>query len=77
MIRRAKNTDKDSIFDILNKTNSPWSKDGITGSIQNGICFVFDDGEIVESGSHEQLMKEGGLYSELWNAQAQYYAREA
>lgn len=36
--------------------------------------LVFDEGEIVESGSHEQLMKEGGLYSELWNAQAQYYA---
>ena len=36
--------------------------------------LVFDDGEIVESGSHEELMKEGGLYSELWNAQAQYYA---
>ncbi len=36
--------------------------------------LVFDDGEIVESGSHEQLMKESGLYSELWNAQAQYYA---
>jgi ATP-binding cassette subfamily B protein len=36
--------------------------------------LVFDEGQIIESGSHEQLMKEGGLYSELWNAQAQYYA---
>ena len=36
--------------------------------------LVFDEGEIVESGSHEKLMKEGGLYSQLWNAQAQYYA---
>ena len=36
--------------------------------------LVFDEGEIVESGSHEELMKEGGLYSQLWNAQAQYYA---
>lgn len=36
--------------------------------------LVFDQGEIVESGSHEKLMKEKGLYSELWNAQAQYYA---
>ena len=36
--------------------------------------LVFDEGQIIESGSHEELMKEGGLYSELWNAQAQYYA---
>jgi len=36
--------------------------------------LVFDDGKIVETGSHEQLMKDGGLYSQLWNAQAQYYA---
>lgn len=36
--------------------------------------LVFDEGQIVERGSHEQLLKEGGLYSELWNAQAQYYA---
>ena len=36
--------------------------------------LVFDDGQIVEKGSHEELLKAGGLYSELWNAQAQYYA---
>jgi len=36
--------------------------------------IVFDDGKIVEQGSHDQLMQNGGLYSELWNAQAQYYA---
>ncbi len=36
--------------------------------------LVFDEGQIVEQGSHEELMKTSGLYSELWNAQAQYYA---
>ena len=36
--------------------------------------LVFDEGQIIESGSHEKLMKENGLYSQLWNAQAQYYA---
>ena len=46
MIRRAKITDKDRIFDILLKTDSPWSADGISGSIANGICLLFDDGEI-------------------------------
>ena len=36
--------------------------------------LVFDEGQVVEQGSHDKLMEKGGLYSELWNAQAQYYA---
>ena len=36
--------------------------------------IVFDEGKVVEQGSHDKLMAGGGLYSQLWNAQAQYYA---
>ena len=36
--------------------------------------IVFDEGKIIEQGSHDKLMEARGLYSELWNAQAQYYA---
>lgn len=36
--------------------------------------LVFDDGEVVQHGSHEELEKQDGLYRQLWNAQAQYYA---
>ena len=36
--------------------------------------IVFDEGQVVEQGSHDKLMTSGGLYSQLWNAQAQYYA---
>lgn len=35
--------------------------------------LVFDEGKVVQHGSHEQLEKENGLYRQLWNAQAQYY----
>ncbi len=35
--------------------------------------IVLDEGEIVERGSHQQLMAEAGLYKEMWEAQAQYY----
>lgn len=38
--------------------------------------FVFDRGRIVQKGNHETLMREGGCYRELWNAQAQYYIDE-
>lgn len=35
--------------------------------------LVFDQGRIVQRGSHENLVQQEGKYSELWNAQAQYY----
>lgn len=34
---------------------------------------VFDKAKLVETGSHQMLLDKNGKYSELWNAQAQYY----
>lgn len=34
---------------------------------------VMDHGEIVERGSHDDLITAGGNYSKLWSAQAEYY----
>lgn len=38
----------------------------VTGSDN---IFVMDHGDIAESGSHEELLAEGGIYAELWNTQ--------
>ena len=35
--------------------------------------LVFDEGKIVERGSHSDLVSSNGKYQELWHAQAQYY----
>lgn len=36
--------------------------------------LVFDNGKIVQEGTHEELLENSsGKYSELWNAQVQYY----
>lgn len=35
---------------------------------------VFDQGELIEYGSHEELERQNGLYSKMWHTQAQYYA---
>lgn len=35
--------------------------------------LVFQEGRLVERGSHETLLEAKGLYASLWNAQAQYY----
>lgn len=34
---------------------------------------VFDKGKLVEYGTHNELMKQGGLYKELFDMQARYY----
>lgn len=34
---------------------------------------VLDNGELVEYGNHEQLVRAESLYAKMWNAQAQYY----
>ena len=36
--------------------------------------LVFDKGRVVQHGTHEELEAQDGLYRQLWNAQAQYYA---
>lgn len=35
--------------------------------------IVFQEGQIVQQGSHEALLAQDGAYSALWNAQAKYY----
>ncbi len=34
------------------------------------VIFVIEDGAIVERGRHEELLKPGGVYSELYELQS-------
>lgn len=38
---------------------------------------VFDQGKIVERGSHDKLLAQGGHYAGMWHAQAKYYVEES
>ena len=33
------------------------------------LILVMNHGDIIESGTHEQLMKQNGFYAELYNSQ--------
>jgi ATP-binding cassette subfamily B protein len=35
--------------------------------------YVFEDGRITESGTHDELLGRGGRYAELFQKQAQHY----
>lgn len=35
--------------------------------------ILFEDGQVVEEGSHEDLIKQNGKYAEMFEIQAQYY----
>jgi ABC-type multidrug transport system fused ATPase/permease subunit len=44
---------------------------GITQLVDR--VLVFDDGRIVEDGTHADLLARGGLYAKMYQAQAQWY----
>lgn len=38
--------------------------------------YMFENGTVIEQGNHEELMKLGGKYAEMWRLQAQNYLAE-
>ena len=47
---------------------------GVTSLVDR--ILVFRDGEIVEDGSHRELLRKNGYYAELYHAQAKWYTDE-
>ena len=42
-----------------------------TTAMRADMIHVIDNGQIVESGNHDHLLAQGGLYAQSWTAQTQ------
>ncbi len=47
-----------------------------TTAKQADVIYVMDDGRIVESGAHEELLRHDGLYAQSWRTQAEENAHD-
>ncbi len=48
----------------------------MSSAVMADRVYLLEDGEVVESGSHDEFMAKGGKYAELFNIQAQNYLGE-
>ena len=47
----------------------------LSTTVMADVIYMLEKGEIVESGSHEELMKLGGTYAYMFNLQAEKYKK--
>lgn len=47
----------------------------LSGTVMADRIYMFEEGKIIETGSHEQLMRLGGKYAEMFRLQAEKYNR--
>lgn len=59
MIRKAKISDKEAIFNIFSETKTPWSISGIEESIAKDEFFLFDEGEVFGAIALSRVTDEG------------------
>lgn len=58
---------------IINNKTAIYISHRLSSCRFSDYIAVFENGKIVEYGNHKSLMEQNGLYSELYNMQAQFY----
>lgn len=59
-----------SAMDALMKGRTSFVIAHRLSTIKNSdMILVLKDGDVIESGNHEQLLEKGGFYAELYNSQ--------
>lgn len=60
-----------AIMELTNNKTTIMIAHRLSTIINVDCIYVVDDGSIVESGNHEQLVKENGLYAKMWKQYCQ------
>lgn len=61
---------------LIKNTTSIYISHRLSSTKFSDKIIVFDNGEIIEEGSHNQLMNENGLYKEMFDKQSQFYIHD-
>jgi ATP-binding cassette subfamily B protein len=65
----AENVIQDSLLALMQGKTTIVIAHRLSTLLQMDRILVFDKGEIVQDGTHDQLLKQPGQYQILWNAQ--------
>lgn len=60
---------QDSLWDLMTNKTTLVIAHRLSTLLYMDRIMVFDKGEIVEDGTHAELLSQGGLYKKLWDAQ--------
>lgn len=64
--------------DVLSKRGAIMISHRLASAKMADKIFVLSGGTVAEEGTHEELLKKGGLYHEMWEKQSSWYtAKEA
>ncbi|MFN8015328.1 MAG: ABC transporter ATP-binding protein [Acidimicrobiia bacterium] len=61
---------QDAFANLMNERTTIVIAHRLSTLLNMDRILVFDEGKIVETGSHDELVKSGGIYSDLWEHQA-------
>lgn len=63
-------------FDVMQERGTIMISHRLASSKMSGKIIVINDGIVAEQGTHEELMSQNGIYSEMFTTQASWYLTE-
>lgn len=65
--------DEDKVRDILEGKTAVYISHRLSSAKFCDVIAVFCNGQVIEYGTHDELYSKGGLYTELFSMQSQFY----
>lgn len=62
-----------NLNDIISNKTTIYISHRLASCNFSNVIYVFDNGKIIECGSHKELINKDGIYSQMWKVQSQHY----